>query len=367
MPININFNNEESVKVFFDCMFAYGGWLLFFMVFVCAVFYPDRFEKFIALVYKILSRIFKTVPIIRKKYIQHDFQSRANSFVNGFLKKEIKGFIPIKLKVEWVSDDEIPKSFLENGKMIVRIRKDDNENKNFVNASMIFIAENLLIKAKRYISKKQKESIDLFIGKKMFEKEKEDVVKEFIEDFLHPKIEEKTVDDLFVKYQSIDKKGLFFPVFIQEMIFLGEKVFNNRKDDLIIREVTNLIEFLNNYSKRKIREKVDNRFLGNYCKFGMIIIGKTYKIWEQGNAPYKECIEMFTKSNLETLYLIGDIKNKDFIKDFVCEDTFLKKMNFVIFNEKEYTSEMCDDQQCWKTENYLLVIRNNEIKHYHID
>ncbi|MCK5465946.1 hypothetical protein KAI56_00395 [Candidatus Parcubacteria bacterium] len=367
MPININFNNEESVKVFFDCIFAYGGWLLFFMVFVCAVFYPDRFEKFIALVYKILSKIFKTVPVIRKKYIQHDFQSRANSFVNGFLKKEIKGFIPIKLKVEWVSDNEIPKSFLENGKMIVRMRKDDNENKNFVNASMIFIAENLLIKAKRYISKKQKESIDLFVGKKIFEKEKEDVVKEFIEDFLHPKIEEKVVDNLFVKYQSIDNKGLFFSVFIQEMTFLGEKVFNNRKDNLIITEVTNLIEFLNNYSKRKIREEIDNKFSGNYCKFGMIIIGKTDKIYEQGSTPYKRYIEEFAKLNLETLYLIGDIKNKDFIKDFVCGSTFLKEINFVIFNEKEYVGEICDAQECWKVKNYLLVIRNNAIKHYHID
>lgn len=364
MPINLNLDNE-SIKTVIGYIIQYFGWLLAVLIFICALFYPERFEKFAALVLKGLSKIFNNIPIIKKKYIQYDFQSRANSFVNNFLKNELKDFRPMKLKVEWVEDGNIPKSFFDEGKLIVRMRKDDDENKNFVNAAMVFIAENLLIKAKKYISKEQKESIDLFTGKKMFEKEKEELVKQFIEDYLHPKIEDEKIDDLFSKFESIDESGLFFPVFIQEMTFLGEKVFNKRKDDLIFKEVLALVNFLNNYSERKLKEEVENKFLGNYCKFGIIIIGKSDKIYDKGCIPYQTYVKFYRNSNVETLYLIGDIKNKEFIKDFVCTAQFLKEIDFEIFNEKEYYNKICNDKTCWTVKSYLLVIRNNKIKHYH--
>ena len=51
-------------------------------------------------------------------------------------------------------------------KLIVRMKKHDNQNWNFVHVSMIFIAENLLIKAKRYISKNRKNLLICLLEKR---------------------------------------------------------------------------------------------------------------------------------------------------------------------------------------------------------
>lgn len=359
---NLNISQEtiECIKSIFKSL----GWILFGILFILVVFFIDKIERFVALIYKILSKIFKTIPWIHKKYIKHDFQSSINNFSNGFIKNEIKGFKPINIKVDWVDENQIPESFLKEGKLIVRMKKNSNDNKNFVNAVMVFISESVLPKAKKYISKKQRESIDLYVAKKMFDKKNEDIAIEFVQDYLQPKMEDEKIDNFFAKYEGIDKAGLFFPVFIQEMIFLGNKVFNNRRDDSIIIEVTNLINFLDRRASKKVGQDMDGRFFGEYCKFAVVLVGKVDKIYAEGVRPYKKCIERFIKSGSETLYLVGDIKNKDFIKDFVCNDEFLGEIDFKIFNEKKYTTEICNKEKCWKNDNYLLVVRKNKINHY---
>ena len=132
------------------------------------LFFPEKFEKFSALIWKWTRFIYKGAE---KKYITHDIQGRVNDYVGANLKNELVGFEPVKLKVEWVNEEQNEEEFISNGQIILRMRKSDNQNKNFVNASMVFVAQNLLKKAKSYISSKQKESIDLFACKKIFEKE----------------------------------------------------------------------------------------------------------------------------------------------------------------------------------------------------
>jgi hypothetical protein len=129
--------------------------------------------------------------------------------------------------------------------------------------------------------------------------------------------------------------------------------------------VTNLINFLNRRSKKIIGIDMDGRFVGEYCKFAIILVGKVNKIYQQGAIPYKNCIKKFVKSgDMETLYLVGDIKNKEFIKEFVCNKDFLNSLDFNIFNEKKYNSKICNEDECWNVKNYLLIIRKNKINHY---
>ena len=79
-----------SIEALFDCLFKYGGWVLFLILFVCAVFYAERFEKFIAMIFKFCSVCFKSIPWFKKKYIKHDFQSSVNNFSNGGARNERK-------------------------------------------------------------------------------------------------------------------------------------------------------------------------------------------------------------------------------------------------------------------------------------
>lgn len=328
---------------------GFFGFLVYFILF-----HPEKFEKFSSYLWKWIRFFYRGAE---KQYIRHDIQGRVNDFVSNKLTKELTNFEPIKIKIEWVNEDQTKEDFISNGQIVVRMRQSDNQNKNFVNASMVFVAQNLLVKAKRYISQKQKESIDLFACKKLFEDEKHEIIDQFVQTFLIDKTEDDKISNYFDKYDLIDKAGLFFPVFIQEMTFLGEKVFAKRKDDTIIKEVNNLIEFLEKYSQRTIgEEEIPKEFHGVYCNFSIMIIGKSFKVNLQGKNPYINVLGNHCKNKIQTLYLIGSTKHKDFIDD-VAKDT-ISKNEYEIFNTKKYNSIInYDDGTSRTVQTYLVVLR----------
>jgi len=133
--------------------------------------------------------------------------------------------------------------FFKANRLIIRMRQHIDQDKNFVNATMTFISRAFLTKAKKYLSPTQRESLDLFVGRKLFEKEKPHIVDKFFEDYFSPRaLTSDKIMELLEKYEIIDKVGLFFPVLVQELTFLGEKVFYRPKNGSIICETRDFIE-----------------------------------------------------------------------------------------------------------------------------
>lgn len=327
-------------------------WLLF----------PEKAEKVSSQLYRISRKFWKGAE---RKYITHDIQSHVNDYVNGFLSQKIKNFMPLNVKVDWIDENQTEESFISNNKLVIRMRSSDNQNKNLVNASMVFISQNLLHKAKHYISGRQKRSIDLFVANKLFETQREDIVKQFIEDFLLEETDDKKIAELFDKYDSIDVAGIFFPVFLEEMGFLGEKVFANKKDVVIVQEVGGLIDFLKKHSDRIVGS--DNNqpiFQGKYCRFGIVIVGRSLKMEKEGQRPYINHIKTLCENNAETIYLIAAEKNEDFVRE-ISTSSLLTKENFDVYNEIKYRATIHkQDGTDLPVNNYLLVLRKNKVSHY---
>jgi len=341
----------------------FGGWTLLILFVLYVIFFPSQAEKLSSTVFKYLRLVWGGAE---KKYITHDIQGRVNNYVNGYLKKQIKDFEPIKIKLKWVDENTDIDSFIKEKKLLVRMRMSNNQNKNFVHASVVFIAQNVLRKAKRYVSKKQRESIDLFVSKKLFEEEKEEVMTQFIDDYLINGIEDEKVGDFFEKYDFIDSSGLFFPIFVQEMTFLGEKAFAKRKNQTIYEEVNGLVDFLNTHAHRKIGDEAkDTHFNGLYCKFGIMIVGRSFRINKEGESPYQKYIRRLAKEGVETIYVIGNSEKQKFITNDVCNKEFLDNINFSIFNGKKYKCVVrYKDEEGKTVNNYLLVLRKTKVEHY---
>ncbi len=84
------------------------------------------------------------------------------------------------------------------------------------------------------------------------------------------------------QFNTIDNYGVFYPVLLQELYFLSMKVFGGPKDDKIITEVTNLIDFLEKVASRNIGEEIPLDFTGEYCRFVIVIIGKAIRCLLKG-------------------------------------------------------------------------------------
>lgn len=280
---------------------------------------PEKIEKWSAMLWKLLSKLCGVFRSAHKRYVKHDLQGRINEFVRTF-RRQVPGVSTTRFKVEWVNPGMERKSFVDRGELILRLRREDPHDHNFIHGAYLFVSDMLLKKTKRYISPSQKEGLDLFVCSKLLEKEKPAVVSFFLDEYLHPGTEAtKSKVALYVDdFAIIDKGGLFFPVLVQELEFLGEKVFGRRREDKIIKEVDGLIQFLKPISNRTVGDHSDLDHDGSYCRFAIVIVGKPSKLLISIE-PYISFIRGgLLSKHTETIYILGRAEHEARLKE-ICE------------------------------------------------
>lgn len=320
---------------------------------------PDKLEQWIAILAK-CGRYFSKRA--EETYVKYKVQSKVNGFICN-VANIIPNIIVQKVKVEWVSNKLSEEEFIQNGQVVVRMRKSRSENRNLVNATIAFVSQSLLIKAKRYIAKYQKEAIDMFTVTQILKSEDPIALSEFIEAYLHEAMDNTKVNDLYAKFEDIDLFGLYFPVFITEMTFLGEKIFGkSRNDQSIYEEVNQLVNFLYNYSHRKINEEIESEYNGSYCKFAIRIYGRSVRIQKEGEHIYIKNI-VKTAEDTDTIYIISKQENKEFINEVIKEA--LQHIPFTLYNFRQYQATIsAPDGEKVKVRNLLVILRSKNVSIY---
>jgi len=322
---------------------------------------PEKCEKWSVIFWRVIHFLFKCGA---KKIVAHDIQGRVNEFSKS-LANEFANFEPVGIGVQWITEKEDPTAFFKENRLVIRMREHVDQDKNFVYASMVFISKALLTKTKKYLSLTQRESIDLFIGRKLFEKEKPRVADKFFEDYFSLRAEGKIME-LLEKYEIIDKVGLFFPVLIQELTFLGEKVFYKPKSEKIISEATSFIHFLQNYAERKVGEEgIPTNFEGAYCRCGIVIIAKSETRARGNLEPFVRYIQTLTEKKLENIYLIGSAaeNNKHFIDKI--SETIRDRFKLERYMSKMYPAKIKMGGERKTVNNYLILHRSSETLRYY--
>ena len=335
-----------------------GGFSLILLVFL----FPEKVEIWASYFWRLIRHISERAE---KNYIASDIQGRVNDFSKS-LKREIKNYEPIAIKLEWVEKNEAKISFIKDNQIIIRLRKSEDQNRNFVLAALAFISQSVLAKAKTYISKTQKESIDLYVAKKLFEKEKPQVMDCFLTDYLHQMTGNTKISEYFDKFSIIDKVGLFFPLLMQELTFLGNKIFGNKREDIIIKEVEDLVNFLVSYSERELGDETNTTFNRQYCRFGIMIIANSSRVKEGNKEPYVGYLKHLIRIGIENIYLVGPLKeeNLNFSKDLCFRAEV--SLNLICFFEKQYTTYIKIDGIRKKVIGFLIMLRSKDAK-YHYD
>ncbi len=334
--------------------FLFGGGVVA-AVLLYLLLHPEKIEKWSALIYKGLSSLGTLFNGAHKQYVRHELQGRINEFTKD-LKDDAPFLAGARLSVEWVGEGISRKSFLQGDRVVLRLRREDPEDMNFVHGAYMFVSASLLAKTKRYISPSQGQAIDLFVSTKLFEKEKPSARGVFLDEFLHAKIGDP--DGKVAKYYDcmakLDNGGYFYPVLLQELEFLGDKVFGERQDSKIIGEVDDLMEFLEPIALRNVGDVGERNFERDYCRFGIVIVGKRAKVAEAGAAPYLTYIRArLIPSGIESLYLFGPAENKDVI-DHIC---FSLQQYFERVRDKTATVKLRVDGREIDHEQYLVVLR----------
>ena len=321
---------------------------------VIFIFVPEKVEKWAALICKCWYSLTKTA---HKTYVKHDVQSHVNDFVRRRT-SELPGFYAKGVRLEWATEETTREAFLKSDEVIVRISPKHSDAQNIALAMHMFVSKSLLHRAKRYISPSQGRATDLYVTTQLLREQKPDVVDYFLETFLHPGLgdsHEKTLM-LYQQFESIDAAGVFFHVYIRELDSLGRKVFGKRKSDQIIREVKELIDFLERFSTRRIGADSDLFFQKDYCKFALMIVGRR-EVVTASITPYLDYINNHVQpQQIETLYLLGPQDRVEPIRQILYEIRAV----FECVSTHKYVARLNTDKGEVKAPTYLAVLRTLE-------
>ena len=280
---------------------------------------PEKAEKASAMIAGFVSRFAKGA---NKRYVRYDLQGRINDFTRD-LRTDAPFLSDHKVKIQWTEPTNLDRAaFIEGNEVFVRLRRDDPKDRNFVHGSFLFVSLAMLSKVKRYISQSHRKALDLYVTTKLLEREKPDVLGFFLDEYMHPATGPSSKVTTFTDtFAIIDEAGLFFSVLLQELHFLGEKVFGQRRDDAIIREVNELLVHLKAVAERKLGEEMDLDFVKQYCRFAVVIVGRSFKIGQSPEgSPWRAFIERnLLPNDIETVYLVGAIENRP-VMDRVARD-----------------------------------------------
>jgi len=334
---------------------AFGGaGVLGAVAVVYVLFYPERAEKFLALLFRFLSHIQRFSSRAWKHYQKHDLQSHINDFVKCQI-KELPGFYAEGVTLIWADPKTTKDAFLKDGRVVVRLSKNDTHSANFARATYFFVSTSLLHRAKRYLAPSQGKATDLYVTSKLLRQQKPEVVDYFLETYLHPELDDNhgKAKDLFARFETLDGAGLFFSIYLRELDYLGRKVFGHKRNDSIVREVKELIDFLERFSQRRTGVDSDLDFMKEYCKFGIMIVGRAATVlstWQ----PYIEYIRNRAyPKRIETLYVLGRAERVEAIR-WVAASV---RDCYECVAQHKYTAPLKTDRGVVKSPTYLAVLR----------
>ncbi len=301
----------EALK---DLAVALAGASVPLIVIVVLLLNPEKAQIWGSMLWKLLSLVWSGA---HRTYVRLDLEGRLNDFARK-LGTDAPYLAGSRVKVEF-TDGMDRKAFFDGDRVVLRLRRDDPDDSNFVHGAYLFVATSLLVRAKRYISEPQRLAIDLFVTTKLLNREKPTLTSHFLEEYVHPVVAKANSKEaaLFEKFETIDRRAHFYPVVLQELDLLGTKVFGKRPDSRLAGEVNRFIDLLVRFSGRVIGGEDDWKLVGEFCRMGLVIVGRKAVV-AQGVGAYEKYIKQeLIPKGVETVYLLGPPENRSSL-DAVC-------------------------------------------------
>ncbi len=234
-------------------------------------------------------------------------------------------------------------------------------------ASLLYVSHTLVRRAKRYLSKRQARSIDLYAVDRLLSKTAPAAADLLHEEVVGPECDaDRELADLLVQYQRIDRRiNGFFPIFIRELNYLAHKVVVKPKGGQLISDVKELQRFLVRYSDRVVGEEIPLGVQGRFLRCAVMIIARSFKRDLGDRGPYLRHLRELNRAGHETIYLVGSAakENREFM-DAITRD-FVNETGWTEVDRRQYPSQLRQrDGTDHTVQSLLIVVRSNQPRDY---
>jgi hypothetical protein len=302
---------------------------------------------------------------IARKALAGVIESKINHFaVSAY--RSIQHVDPSGAQIAWVrSDPEVNCALEADGDIVVYLNPERPQAENLSRAALLYISTRFLPRAKLYMSSRQKRSMDLYVTGKLLDQTDPQTATEFFARFLGPETnDDEALAGLVGTYDLMDRAGLFFPVFIQELVFLGEKVALSGARKALQSEVRDLLKFLSERANRmQGDDTVPMYYEGAYCKCGFVVVAKADKLANYGIEPYIHAISEYARQGFENVHVIGRADIGISLDAIVSEAEARTRLIRAV--DKEYDAQVRNRSGEWHpTRNRYILLRASRVQRY---
>lgn len=307
------------------------GLVAIFLV-ITAITKPENIKVWAGWIWYFLSYIFAG---LRKKAVRFRIEGPCTKALKKISAEMPEIEIP-DLKINWVGEDNL-QSVLTSGKAIVKLKFDDDNTRNIVKATTIYVRDAFLPHAKGYLSSSLRKAIDLSITKKIllnvsFAQKNKQIVTQFINENLD---HESEVLEKCEEVEEIDDHGLFTRIVLRELDSFGGKLFGRTVKSEYSHEADSFLQFMHKIATRDFEENTPLAFPESIIKVGVILVAKRETYLQYGLDPYLRRIKLGIAQGIKTFYLLARSEKVEVLKDVAKE--LLTSGNFSLLGGgKEY-------------------------------
>ncbi|MDD3002482.1 MAG: hypothetical protein PHS06_01270 [Candidatus Shapirobacteria bacterium] len=269
-------------------------------------------SKIKAKLYVPLSQWFK-FSILQRAAIKHDIQGKVNNRISVISKELLSNNIK-PLEIEWVKS-QISESFIQEGKILVRMRPLEDQDDNIINITRPYLESVLIPKAKLFLQDSQINAIVDFSTKEVLIGN-DKLINRFHDVFYLPDCKKyKKIESYFNKITLTNDRGLFYSVFITALEYAAEKSrFKkvNLSEDYI-KILDHLINFVEGLSKfEEATQSGDKwRYGGSTLSYSLLLVAAPVKAARGNTDAYIKRAEEKIKSS-DLLFVAFSNKEKQF-------------------------------------------------------
>lgn len=332
-----------------------GGVIAYFLT------HPEKLQTWGSIFLWFFSRFLR-----KAKYwaIKNEIEGKVNSFVKNLEAKTTAQFPGISIR--WATTDGKSLVF-EDDKAIIVMRDREHKNKNLVHAAYFFTSESLLKRSKRHLSPLQKLSINLFATKLVLESQTAAAEEQFMCDYFIPAVEKNAeIGSLIKQYVSIEDIGIFFPVLVEELVALGNKMFLDKPNQEVITEVKSLVDFWEKFSQRETGDiNTPQNFFGKYTRCAVRIVASKATREKGDTTGHKNLICQALRTGFENVYLIGrpDENNRRFVNEVVA-DVLSECKEAELVRDYTFKGKIIVHGKSKSVQSYLVHLHNPEAVKY---
>lgn len=299
------------VKAFFAGGISFTA-VIFFVLFLW-IKYPDNFKIVLSQIWYILSFVFKRWA--GKKYVKTHLEGTLGKRIKE-INKEVNGLDADKIKIIMVQTST-REAFIKDRTLVIRLQRKENHDENLVNVAVLYTEHCLYKKLELHLNEEQKQGFNLYTEKSFLKNCGSSALQFFHKNYYLPIAKDnKKIQKYFEKLERVDGKGLFYSVFVQEMIFLGNKAYFKKKPEEINKEVDEFVNFLETFAERtKGNLEVEKTFLGVNIKMAFVLVALKEKREMGMSENYVRYIEKLLQDGIESYYLLGRGHNIKFVNE----------------------------------------------------